>query len=38
MFHFFYESRAVYEIKWKIQYSGLATDDNMVHVHCMPDT
>jgi len=35
----FPEYRAVYEKMWK-KYSaaGQATDDNVAHAHCMPDT
>jgi hypothetical protein len=39
LYNFFFENRAVYEIKWK-KYctAGLATDDNTTHAHCMLDT
>jgi len=35
---FFFKNRAFYEIMWK-KYcrSGLVTDDNMAHAHCMLD-
>jgi hypothetical protein len=35
---FFFENCAVYEIMWN-EYcrAGQATDDNMVHAHCMLD-
>jgi len=35
----FFENRAVYEILWgKYCTAGQATDENMVHAHCMLDT
>jgi hypothetical protein len=35
---FFFENRAGYEIMWKkFVEGGQATDDNMVHAHCMLD-
>ena len=35
----FFENRAVYEKKWKKYCTAVqATDDNMVHAHCMLDT
>ena len=39
-FFLFFENRTVYEIKWGKKHGTAkqATDDNMVHAHCMLDT
>jgi len=37
-FFFFFFKIAIYEIMWKkCGIAGRATDDNMVHAHCMLD-